>query len=274
LPLPPVDTPVSTGGQLGMAISVVIGIAVLWGFAILLSRRHHTLIPVLIAVGAALSAFMEPIPDALANLWYYEPGQVTIYHAFDSALPLWVFGSYSSFYGGYGLAMWWLVERGLSRRRVIQIVGVLYVLAVVQEVAGTGVGTYEYYGPQPFRVFDFPIWMSLYNAAIVATIGIGAAKIRRSLPKRDQLLTTVFLVPATIVVGLIGTAFPMINLIHTEAPSTGGLYAAALASMALAGVMIYCATRLMPSDGFPPTSRLAHVAEPVPAEPSSATAER
>jgi hypothetical protein len=42
----------------------------------------------------------------------------------------------------------------------------------------------------------------------------------------------------------------------------------------LAGVMIYCATRLMPSDGFPPTSRLAHVAEPVPAEPSSATTER
>jgi len=273
LPQPPVDTPVSSGGQLGMTISVLIGIAVLWGFAILLGRRHHTLTPVLIAVAAGLSAFMEPIPDVLANLWYYEPGQVTIYHAFDSALPVWVFLSYSSFYGGYGLAMWWLVERGLSRRRVTQIVGVLWILAVLQEFAGTGVGTYEYYGPQPLRVFDFPIWISLYNAAIVATIGIGAARIRRSLPKRDQILSTLFLVPAAIVVGLIGTAFPMINLIHTEHPPMASLYAAAVASMALAGVMIYCATRLLPPDGFPPMQRATLVAETPLAARSAAIAE-
>jgi hypothetical protein len=186
---------------------------------------------------------------------------VGVFASYGVSLPIWVYLSYTAFYGGFGLLFWWMAERGFSRSRIVRAMAGMWVFAVLTEVVGTRFGTYTYYGPAPFRVAGFPIWVSLGNVAICATLGIAAARLRRWLPVREAVAPALLLGPAVITVGLIGTGFPVINVIHTVAPSNWQLYPAAFASLAMAGTMAYFATRFIPSEGLTPIAAPAATAE-------------
>jgi hypothetical protein len=134
----------------------------------------------------------------------------------------------------------------------------MWAFAIVTEIVGTQLNTYEYYGRAPFRVAGFPVWVSLSNAAICTTIGVAAARLRRHLVGRQQL-ALLCLGPAAITLGLVGTGFPTLVALNTVDPPAGLLYGAALVSMAMAAVMAWSATQLVPVAGLEP----ATAAEPV-----------
>lgn len=252
LPTPPLDTPVSSAGQAIMSVGVAVGIVAIVVALFRVRRRIGTWAPALLPASTFLAAFMCPIPDVVVNLWYYEPGATTLWTSFGASLPVWVFFSYTAFYGGFGLIFWWLAERGTDRATMVRAMGAMWVFAVLTEVGGIQFDTYEYYGPAPFRVLSFPIWVSLYNVSIIAVLGIGFARLRRWLPGRELVVPALFLGPAAIVSGLIGTGFPVINVVNTVDPSNVQLYGAALAALALAWAMAYTASRFVPPAGLPP----------------------
>lgn len=253
LPIPPVDVPVSSAGQAVMTIGVFAALALIAVAAVRLGRRWSTWVPVLVVASTLWMGFFEPIMNVAANMWYYRPDQVTFFDAFGRSLPVWVFFSYAAFYGGLGLISWWLTERGATRAQMVRFVLAIWAVAVVTEVAGTQFDTYEYYGKAPFRVAGFPVWVALSNAAICTTIGVCAARLRRILVGRQQL-ALLCLGPAVISTGLIGTGFPTLVAINTVDPPMALLYGAAVISMAMAGVMAWSATRLVPVTGLEPAT--------------------
>lgn len=274
LPVAPVGVPVSSIGQALMTTGVAAGCIATVAVAVRLARRYRTWAPLLIPAGTLIAGLMEPLPDASANIWYYRPGQVTAWTSNGVSLPVWVFFSYTAFYGGFGLLFWWLAERGTTRRLLTRSLGGMWILAIATEVIGTTLKTYTYYGRQPFRVHGFPIWVSLYNVAIIATVGFVAARLRRVLPPRRLVVPALALPTAAIVVGLVGTAFPMLNVIRTVNPSNWQLYPAAIASLVLAAVMGWCALLTIPEEGLTPITApaaltLPRLDQPLPPDPAT-----
>ena len=250
LPTPPVHTAVSRTGQGIMTVGVMIGLIVVGLAAVRLRRRWSAWTAVLIPLSTLIAGSMMPMPDAVSNMWYFRPGQMTLWTTYGVSLPLWTYFSYTAFYGGFGLAFWWFVERGATRAQLVRAMGVMWVFAMATEIVGIQLDTYTYYGEQPFRVAGFPIWVSVYNVAICSSIGIASARLRRWLPTKELIAPSLFLAPALIVVGLVGTAFPMLQVTHTPDPATASLYLASLASLTLAATMIYFATRFVPTGGL------------------------
>jgi len=261
--------PVSHAGQAVMTIGVAVGLALIVVAAVRLGRRWSTAVPALVVLGTLFAGFYEPMENVAAHMWYYRPGQVTFFDAFDRSLPVWVFFSYAAFYGGFGLIAWWLTEKGAPRAQLARFVLGMWAFAIVTEIVGTQLNTYQYYGRAPFRVAGFPIWVSLSNAAICTTIGVATARLRRVLVGRQQL-ALLCLGPFAITMGLVGTGFPMLTALNTVDPPTWLLYGAAVVSMAMAGVMAWGATQLVPVAGLEPATAAAPVARPVPARADTA----
>lgn len=255
-PLPPdeiLNQPVNDTGQSIMNIAIAVGVVAVYATAIRLSRVHRTPVPLVIALGSTFCALIEPMPDVLANLWHYAPGQDTFYPSFENPFPVWTFFSYTVFYGGMGLIFWRLVEAGWSRRRLVPVcVGMAIYLAVAELFMINVMEVYAYYGLAAFVVADFPIWIPTLNTFIVLTVGVGAARIRRSLPTREQFMPAFFLPALAMVLGLVMIPLVLWTLIHSAAPSKGAVYAATILTVGIAVAMMHTTLRLMPAEGFAP----------------------
>jgi hypothetical protein len=255
LPVPPAHTAVSSAGQVADTTGVVVALVIIAVAAVRLHRRTGSWVPILIPITALGSGFLEPMYNLGSDLWYFQPGQVSMYQSFGFRLPIWVFLSYSAFYGGLGLLLWWLLERGASRAQVWKFLGALWVVAALVEIANINLHTYTYYGPQPFRLDHFPLWIPLSNAAICTVLGVAAAHLGRLLHGAKQLLILV-VGPVAIAAGLFGTAFPEATVLHTVNPARWLVYLAAIASMALAFGVAWLAIECVPADGLKPADRL------------------
>lgn len=258
---PAISKHVSSTGQVAETVLVAVSLVIIAVAAVRLARRWSTWLPVVMVLATIWAAFFERTFNITANLWYYQPGQVTLYRAFGGGLPIWVFFSYGAFYGGLGLLVWWLVDRGATRRRVAQIAGYLWLAAAITEIVNIHFGTYTYIGKQPFRLFQFPLWIPLTNVAICLAIGVGAARLRPLLTG-SRIWAAMFLCPAAIVSGLAATSFPMINALHVDHPHMWLSYLAALASMGLAGTMIWVTTLAVPVEGLHVAANQAASTEP------------
>lgn len=255
-PLPPdeiLNQPVNDTGQTIMNIAIAIGVVAVYAAAIRLAKVHRTPVPLVVALGSTFCALIEPMPDVLANLWYYAPGQDTFYTSFENPFPVWTFFSYTVFYGGMGLLVWRFVEAGWSRRRLVPLCAGLAVYLCAAELFMINVmEVYTYYGPGAFVVADFPVWIPLLNTFIVLTVGVGAARIRRSLPTREQFAPAFFLPAVAMVLGLVMIPLVLWTYIHSADPSKGLVYAATILTIGIAIAMMHTTMRLMPTEGFTP----------------------
>jgi hypothetical protein len=265
-PLPPeeiLNQPVNDTGQTIMNIAIALGVVAVYAAAVRLAKVHRTPVPLVVALGSTFCALIEPMPDVLANLWYYAPGQDTFYTSFENPFPVWTFFSYTVFYGGIGLVFWRLVEAGWSRRRLVPVcIGMAIYLGLAELFMINVMEVYTYYGPAAFVVADFPVWIPLLNTFIVLTVGVGAARIRRSLPTREQFLPAFFLPAVAMVLGLVMIPLVLWTLIHSADPSKGAVYAATILTVGIALAMMHTTLHLMPAEGFVPIG--APKTEPAP----------
>lgn len=246
MPVPPNDVPVNATGQLIMTILVVIALLGVAYGAARMSLRLHSWGPVVTLAGSMLAGFMEPMYCSAMHLWYYRPGQWNLYTAMGNSQPVWSWLSYGAFYGGLTLLIWWRVEQGATRATIARLGGVLVLIGIATEIVCIQLGTYEYYGPHPFRVASFPLWISVANAAIGIVGGIVAARLRPLLPG-PQSLAYIALVPATMTAIQFGTGFMALDVINTPNPSSALMYVTAIVSMALAVTITFIALKLVPA---------------------------
>jgi len=246
MPIPPVNVPVNLTGQWIMTVLVVIALLAAAVGSVRMSRRFGSWGPTAVLAGSLLAGFIEPMYCLTMHLWYYRPGQWTMVTAMDNSQPVWSWLSYGAFYGGLTLLVWHRVERGATRSGLAKLGGVLILISIATEIVCIMLGTYEYYGPHPFRVLSYPMWISVANAVIGIVAGVVAARLRPLLPGR-QALAYVALVPATMTMIQFGTGFLALDAINTPHPASWLLYLCATASMALAATVAFVALKLVPA---------------------------
>jgi hypothetical protein len=257
MPTPPFDTAVNPTGQLVMTIltvSALIGVA--YG-GVRMARSKGTPAPLIMLAGSLLAGCIEPMYCAAFHLWYYRVGQWSIYTVLGQTQPIWSWISYCPFYGGLTLLVWNQLDKGATRREIARIGAVLIVVGIVTEIVCIAAGTYEYYGPHPFRIASFPVWIAVANAVVGVVSGILAARLRPLLPGR-QAWAYLALVPVTMTMVQFGTGFLALDVINTPNPPSWLMYLAAIASMGLSGAVAWTALRLVPARrpaGADPTVR-------------------
>jgi hypothetical protein len=246
MPIPPVNTPVNPVGQWIMTLAVIVALLLVAVAAVRMSRRLQTPAPVILLTGSLLAGFIEPMYCLTMHLWYYRPGQWGMYSAMDVTQPVWSWLSYGAFYGGLALLVWWRVEQGATRGSVARLSGVLLLAGIATELLCINLGTYEYYGPHPFRIGSFPVWIAVANAVVGTVAGVVAARLRPLLPGASAW-AYLALIPATMTAIQFGTGFPALDVINTSNPSTWLLYLSAIVSMALAATLAFAALKLVPT---------------------------
>lgn len=250
---PPADvagTPASTTGQLLITVIIGLGVLVVCAVVVRLSQKFRNYLPVAVGVGAMAAALIEPLPDATAHLWYYTTNQRPIYTAYGNSLPIWTWFSYFVVYGGLGLLIWWLIERGLTRRSILAACVPIAVSLGVAELLMINVAkVYTYYGDAAFVVAHFPTWIPLMNTAVVVAIGTGAARIHRSVPVGHQLLPSLFLAPAAVVLGTLLVPMALWTVLNTDNPPVALVYAATIVTIVIALAAIHTCLQLVPPAG-------------------------
>jgi len=246
---PPVGLHVNAAGQWVDTVGVALALVVIAVAAVRLHRRTHSWFPVVIPLGALVAGFMEPIYTVATNLWYMKPGQVSLLSSFGTHLPVWVLFSYCACYGGLGLLVWWMVHRGAGRKQLWVTLFGFWIGFILLEIVNLALGTYTYYGVQPFKIASFPAWVSLTNAAICIAIGVLATLAERVLERSAQWLF-VAAGPAIVAAGLFGTTFPEDVALHVPGPNVPLAYGAALASMLLAASIAALILQLIPQRGL------------------------
>jgi hypothetical protein len=241
MPIPPVEVPVNLTGQWILTVGVICGLGVVLVAAVRLGRRLGSWAPVTMVAGSLLAGFIEPIYCITMHLWYYRPGQWTMITALGNSQPVWSWLSYGAFYG------------------------VLLLVGALTEIVCIKLGTYEYYGPHPFRVASFPLWIAVANASVGLVAGIIADRLRPLLPG-PQVIAYLALVPGCMTMIQFGTGFLTLDAINTPNPPMWLLYGLAVVSMALAGALSWCALRLVPATREPVSGEHA----PDPAHPAVA----
>lgn len=264
-PTPPPDiagTPTNSTGQAVLLVLMVAGATAVLGVALWLRARYDTWVPVLAVVGSAFSAFTEPLCDVAVGIWYYQPGQQSIWTAFDNSFPVWTFFSFVVYYGGIALALWFLVEQGASRRTVVKVLVPTAVAIGVSEIVMTNVvDVYTYYGPKAFPVAGYPAWIPLMVTAVITLEATGLAAVRRQLPREQQRLPALLVPAASVCLCLFFIPMTSVLFSHTSTdPSMPLVYVGAVVSAASAFAVWRCALLLIPAEGFAPLR---------PAEPSA-----
>jgi hypothetical protein len=247
MPVPPYDVPVNPTGQLLLTILAVAIVLVAAVAAVRMSRSLSSWGPVATLVGSLLAGFIEPMYCITMHLWYYRPGQWNLVEAFGQSQPIWSWVTYGSFYGGLTLLVWWRIEKGARQAAIWRLTGILVVFFIVLEWLNIKIGTYEYYGPHPFRVFSFPVWIAFVNSAIGIVAGIIAMRLRPVLSGR-KAWAYIVVVPTVMPALMIGTTFLALDVINSPHPSTVLVYLAAIVSVGLAMTATYVATQILPAE--------------------------
>jgi hypothetical protein len=136
-----------------------------WGVA----RRRWLLIALL--AGGFLAGFVESQLDLLSRIWW-AANLPRAYETFGRPIPLIVPFTYSLVIGGGAYLAYALCARGCSRRTLIRFGIAFSILEPIFEMILMTTHFYRYYGPQPFRVFGYPLYWGPINGVGATSAGV------------------------------------------------------------------------------------------------------
>lgn len=248
VPVPPVDQALDTTGQAVLTVVTALAAVVALTLIVRMAHRERTVWPIVTAFSGILCLGLEPLYDRLFNIWFYDAGDVwKAYTTYGMAQPVWVPITYLWCYGSLAVYAARRVDRGLTRRDALRLTGIFLAVYTAFEFVGINLGVYGYFGPHPFRVLDFPVWLSVANASIGLIAGIAIARLRPRLDGR-QIWALLPVVPAVFAMVSFGGAFPALVAMNMPDAPAALVWAAAVASMALECSMLHLAALLLPAE--------------------------
>lgn len=152
-----------------------------WIYGLRISIREKDLLPVLVIAGGSVAVLGEAAVDILGLCYWTEQGQWTMYEAFGRKIPVLALGSYTFFYGGVVLFTLRQFERGVSQRGLLISFVAWMLMEWTWEPIPIHYGMWSYYGAQPFRVLDFPLWWPVVNTVGAYTAALLVLKIKDHL---------------------------------------------------------------------------------------------
>lgn len=239
MPVPPFEHPLNLMMQTVMTVGLWAGALGFLILAIIRSVRQKTWFPVLIVASVAFGSLIEPLFDISYHLLWFTPGQWTLFTSFDLPQPIWVMSAYIVVFAGPALLLYPKIEKGVSVRQLLRMAAITAVTTAVFEMIAIKGGTYMYYGPHPFRLFEYPLWIGVLEASQITTFVVVAVQLRARTSGEWPLLGLFVLFPANFCFSNLGAGFPAIIAINTADPSPLLVAAAAILSMAFAAAVIW-----------------------------------
>lgn len=208
IPHPPTEMVMSPwyGTILGANV-VLLALVMIWIVRETIKTRRA--LPVLFMAGAAVASLLECIFDVMVLVWWPEHGPAPEYRILNISVPLWMLAAYPWYIGGMGYYAYRGFKQGMTRPGLWKLYFFGWLANFALEMPPLQIGNiYAYYGNQPFRLLDFPVWMAMTNCLMPILAGALIASLDEAL-KGPRSLMIVALVPMAVGSAEIATGWPM-----------------------------------------------------------------
>jgi hypothetical protein len=212
----PVDLMMPYTPQLITTAIYGVGAAAFVMYALYLTYRNRSALPVLFVFGALLTIFLEPVVDLLGNAVHPQIGQLNVLTTNGHAVPLVVLVGYVWYFAAAPLVSFrQITKRTLTRGFVWKTFTVIVLGAATVEQIPLYYGLWVYYGAQPVKIGFMPIWWIFANTAAVMVPLILIYALFPVLKGWRQLLV-VPIIPMGAFMGHTGAGWPTYNVLGTE----------------------------------------------------------
>ena len=221
---PPVHFKAS-GAQDVFSIAQFVVCGGMFAFAIREALRGRGPIFLYCLIGGAIAVVWEPIVDVLGQCWLPSRGQHwEAFTLLGRHIPLMMPFVYSWFVGGQGYLFYRIFDRGLDRRQLLQLWGVVFLVNIALESPGIIADVYTYYGKQPFDIWGFPLWWGFVNPLMPMIAGAMIYKLRPHLEQAGGLalaLAVVAIIPMADGIANAAAGWPVIAALNTHVGYAG-----------------------------------------------------
>lgn len=170
LPSPPPfeSGPIGSWGFFILAGGLVVAVALPWSIRCVIKDRNW--LPLIAIAGGALCSLVEPMVDILGHLRWARDLPVAFTN-FGIDIPWAIPPAYAAFYGLESYFFYYVLKRGITVKQSFMVYLVGIVTDAIVETFGLNMDVYEYYGVQPYRLFEFPYWWGFLNGASFFVVG-------------------------------------------------------------------------------------------------------
>jgi hypothetical protein len=208
IPLPPANPPAPHGPILIYALFNWAVTALILVLMLREAIRKRTLFPIVFLIAGSLAAFVEPVFDGNIHvLFIYPPGTHPSWHFYNVPYPWYELIGNSCLAG----PIYWIyfrLRKGASASELWLYFALAWALDGIQELPGTAMGAYVYFGPQPFRFLNWPVWVGMLACLGYVLPAYAAYTLEKILPKTQLYLAQIILMPV-IIYGSEVIAWPM-----------------------------------------------------------------
>jgi hypothetical protein len=237
IPLPPAAMPTPHGPVLFYAIFNWLLTTLVIVLLVREALRTRSAFPIAFLVGGALAGFVEPIFDGNIHVWFAQPpGDTPGWHFYNVPYPWYVIPG-NTVLGGPVYWMYYKFQRGISARGLWIFFLVWWLADIFQEIPGTSMGAYAYYGPQPFAVLGYPLWIGMLAGLGLPLAGYAAYALRNVATGARLWWMQVILMPV-VIYGCEVIAWPMWDALN-GGKSLAFTQAAALVSLVFTATAYY-----------------------------------
>lgn len=238
IPQPPAAMLIPLGSAVYYAYFNWLLAALVFVFLAREALRTRSAFPLAFTIAAAIGGLVEPIYDGNMHVLFPHIDSPA-FEFYNIAYP-WYEMIGESIMAGPIYWMYLRFKRGIATRGLWGYFLIWWLYQILMEVPGNLTNSYIYYGPHPFRIFGFPVWLGLCLAFGIPLAGYVAHKLSEVLTGARLCLMVVVMIP----VALFGSqliGWPMwVTLNGGRGLETNQL--AALVSLAFALSGYYCLT--------------------------------
>lgn len=151
-----------------VAGAAVVIFALPW--AIKAAVRSKNWIPLIVMASGLICSMLEPMLDLLGHLHWAE-NLVPAFTNFGVTVPALIPLCYVAFLGLEAYFCYFVIRNGAHAKHFVMLLGLGIVTDALMETIGINLGTYLYYGVQPFTFLNFPYWWGFINGGSFVTVG-------------------------------------------------------------------------------------------------------
>jgi hypothetical protein len=159
VPLPPTELPPPHGPLFAYAIFNWLFVAAVFAYLIWAAWRTRSVFPLAFLAGGALAGIVEPVFDGNIHVWFnHPPGDPPSWHFYNVPYPWYVIPGNATL-AGPTYFIFERLRRGIGGGELWAYFFICWAYDGFLELPGTIMGAYIYYGPEPFRIANWPIWI-------------------------------------------------------------------------------------------------------------------
>jgi len=202
--------------QANHLVLVINGVLLLAVAALMLRDgwKTRSFLPVFCLLGGAIASLMEPLFDVMICVWYPQYGQTPLYRFFNISVPYWLLPAYMWTISGQGYLMYRKFQSGISMNQLWLWYLFFYAVDLFLEGPGLMLHIYDYYGPQPMKIFGLPLWMAATNAVMFVLVGAAYRAVQEVL-RGPRIWIATALVPVVVGASQISAGWPVWLAFHS-----------------------------------------------------------